>query len=120
MALTLILSSPDLNDESLRRLTSDLCLELRRKDVTASLTTQPGAADDKANDLPVWAQITVLVIPSVALLINVLTAWVQRNRSLTIKLEGIEITASNLDKEKFNQLFEKLTQLLAKYVKSEE
>lgn len=118
MALTLTLtSSGDLNRDVLQKLTSDLCLDLGRSNVDASLATKPAASDDKAGDLPVWAQITVTAIPSVALLINVLTARVQRTKSLTIKLDGntgqpVEISASNLDEEKLNQL-------LAKYVKSE-
>ena len=118
MALTLSLISSDLNGETLKKLTSELCLDLGKKDIDAALATTPAAANDKAIDLPVWAQITVTAIPSVALLINVLTARVQKIKSLTIKLDGatgqpIEISASNLDEEKLNQL-------LAKYVKSEE
>jgi hypothetical protein len=118
MALTLTLSSPELNADLLKQVTNDLCLELGRKDIEAAVSTQPGATDDKAIDLPVWAQITVAAIPSVALLINVLTARVQRSKSLTIKVDGnsgqpIEISATNLDEEKLNQLF-------AQYVKSNE
>jgi len=117
MALTLTLSSPKLNKQSLQNETTDLCLQLGRKGMTAELATQSGADDDKAIDLPVWAQITVAAIPSVALLINVLTARVQRTKSLTIKLDGntgqpIEISATNLDEEKLNELF-------AKYVKTD-
>ena len=118
MALILTLTSSDLNGEMLQKLTSDLCLDLGRSNVEAALATKPAASDDKAIDLPIWAQITITAIPSVALLINVLTARVQRTKSLTIKLDGntgqpIEISASNLDEEKLNYLF-------AKYVKSEE
>lgn len=118
MALTLSLTSSDLNDETLQRLTSELCLDLGRNNIDAVLATMPATADDKAIDLPVWATITVAAIPTITALVNILKARVQLTKSLTIKLDGatgrpIEISASNLDEEKLNQL-------LAKYVKSEE
>lgn len=103
MPITLSLAAPDLDDDSLQELTRQLCRDLRDDaGIDAVLATQPAAAGTRG-DLPVWGQIVIAAIGSggaLVALVNVLKAWVQRKRSVQLKLQNkdgqtIELNAEN-------------------------
>ncbi|MEP7341401.1 MAG: hypothetical protein ABI977_26965 [Acidobacteriota bacterium] len=116
MGITLSLSSDQLDNEALQELTRQLCLDLRNEaGVTASMATQESTPGAKG-DLPVWGQIVIAAIGSGGTLValaNVLTAWVQRKKSLVLKFvkdgKTIEINAENQSAAEITALLKSLT-----------
>ena len=101
MAITLELSSSELDDEELQELTQQLCNDLRDEtSVDAQLATAPSQSEAKG-DLPIWGQIVIATLSSSVLtgFVGVLTAYIQRAKAVTIKLKKdgkeIEVSANN-------------------------
>ena len=115
MELNLSLSSDQLDKDELQQLTRQLCLALREDvGVSVSLATQESAPGTRGAE---WAQIVIAAIGSggvIVALVNVLTEWVKRKKSLTIKAEDkdgrkIEITAENQNAAELTELLKSLT-----------
>lgn len=115
MAITLSLVSDKLDNEDLQQLTRQLCGDLRDEaGVEASLATAASTPGAKG-DLPVWGQIVIAAIGSggaLVALVNVLTAWVQRKKSLVLKFvkdgKTIEISAENQSAAEITALLKSL------------
>lgn len=115
MEINLSLSSDELDKDELQQLTRQLCLALREDiGVDASLAKQDYAPGTRGAE---WAQIVIAAIGSggvAVALVNVLTEWVKRKKSLTIKAEDkdgrkIEITAENQNVTELTALLNLLT-----------
>lgn len=115
MEINLSLSSDDLEKDELQQLTSQLCLHLREDvGVDATLAKQESEPGTRGAE---WAQIVIAAIGSggvAVALVNVLTEWVKRKKSLTIKAEDkdgrkIEITAENQNAAELTELLKSLT-----------
>ncbi|MDQ3010069.1 MAG: hypothetical protein M3X11_05130 [Acidobacteriota bacterium] len=116
MAITLSLISDEMDNDDLQQLTRQLCGDLRDEaGVEASLATQESSPGAKG-DLPAWGQIVIAAIGSggaLVALVNVLTAWVQRKKSLVLKFvkdgKTIEINAENQSAAEITALLKSLT-----------
>ncbi len=115
MGINLSLSSDELDKDELQQLTRQLYLSLREDiGVDASLAKQESVPGAKGAE---WAQIIVAAIGSggvAVALVNVLTEWAKRKKSLTIKAEDkngrkIEITAENQNAAELTELLKSLT-----------
>lgn len=115
MEINLSLSSDELDKDEVQQLTRQLCLTLRDDaGVDASLSKQDSAPGTRGAE---WAQIVIAAIGSggvAVALVNVLTEWVKRKKSLTIKAEDkdgrkIEITAENQNTAELTALLKSLT-----------
>lgn len=112
MAITIELSSSELDKDDLQKLTRQLCAALRdTPNADAVLITAPDEVGAKG-DLPAWGQIAIASISVVSAAVTVIGGYLQRSKSVTIKLHPengkvIEVSGTNLDKEKLNQLFDK-------------
>ncbi len=109
MAITLELSSPELDNEELKDLTERLCSALRDEaaaDVARVTTpTEPGAK----GDLPAWGQIAIASIGVISAAVTVIGTYLQRAKSVTLKLDPasgkvLEVSATNMDQAQMNQL----------------
>ena len=127
MSIKLSLSSDELDNEELQELTRKLCGDLRDEaGVEASLATQESTPGAKG-DLPAWGQIVIAAIGSggaLVALVNVLTAWVQRKKSLVLKFvkdgKTIEITGENQSAAEIAEITALLKSLAADPKPSEE
>lgn len=115
MEINLSLSSNELDKDELQQLTSQLCFVLREDvGVSASLAKQESVPGARGAE---WAQIVIAAIGSggvAVALVNILTEWVKRKKSLTIKAEDkdgrkIEITAENQNVAELTALLKSLT-----------
>ena len=112
MAITIELSSTELANEDLQKLTRQLCAALRDTPKSeAVLVTTPGATGAKG-DLPAWGQIAIASISVVSAAVTVIGGYLQRSKSVTVKFHPdngkvIEVSGTNMDEEKLNQLFAK-------------
>ena len=103
MAILLSISATDMDDDSLQKLTLQLCRDLREDGIESSLIEQPAIPGTKG-DLVTIGQILLAAIgaggPIVAL-INVLKVYVQRKPSLQFEFQTkygnkVKITADDL------------------------
>ncbi len=115
MDINLSLSSDELDKDELQHLTRQLCLSLREDvKVEAELAKQESAPGTRGAE---WAQIVIAVIGSggvAVALANVLTEWVKRKKSVTVKVEDkdgrkIEITTENQNVAELTALLNSLT-----------
>lgn len=115
MEITLSLSSDELDNDELQQLTRQLCMTLRDDaGMDASLAKQESTPGTRGAE---WAQIVIAAIGSggvAVALVNVLTEWVKRKKSLTIKAEykdgrKIEVTAENPNVPELTALLKSLT-----------
>lgn len=115
MDIKLSLSSDELDKDQLQQLTRQLCLTLREDaGVDASPAKQESAPGTRGGE---WVQIVIVAIGSggvAVALVNVLTEWVKRKKSLTIKAEDkdgrkIEISAENQNVAELTALLKSLT-----------
>jgi Effector Associated Constant Component 1 len=120
MAILLSISATDLDDESLQKLTRELCQELRDEaGIESSLAEQP-AAPGRKGDLATIGQILIAAVgaggPIVAL-VNVLKAYVQRKPSLQFEFhtkdgDKVRITADDLRGEDMEKLLQAINHLI--------
>lgn len=115
MEIKLSLSSDELDNDELQQLTRQLCLTLHEDaGVDASPDKQESAPGTRGAE---WAQIVIAAIGSggvAVALVNVLTEWVKRKKSLILKVQDkdgrtIEISAENQNAAELTALLKSLT-----------
>lgn len=115
MDIKLSLSSDELDNDELQQLTRQLCLTLREDaGVDASPDKQESAPGARGGE---WVQIVIALISSGGMavaLVNVLTEWVKRKKSLILKVQGkdgrtIEISAENQNAAELTALLKSLS-----------
>ncbi len=110
MAITIELSSSELDDDDLLAETRQLYLDLREEGLDASLTESEPVAGNKGAELVLIAVLGSTVLSA---FVGVLTAYVQRAKAVTIKIQEdgktIEITANNVQEAEY--LLEKYRQV---------
>ncbi len=114
MEINLSLSSDELDKDELQQMTRQLCLALRDDvGVDASLARQESSPGTRGAE---WAQIVIAAIGSggvAVALVNALTEWVKRKKSLTITYvendgKKIEISAENQNAAELTALLKSL------------
>lgn len=97
MAITLELSSPEFDKDDLQEQMRQLCLELHDEGFAASWPEGEAQAGHKGIEL---GAILIAGVPVVSALVAVLTAYVQRAKAVTVKIQKdgktIEVTANNV------------------------
>jgi len=120
MPIMLSLLAADLDDESLQKLTRQLCQDLRDEaGIESSLAKQP-AEPGTRGDIEIIGQILIKAVGAggaIVALINVLKAYAQRKPVLVVKLQTkkghkIEIKADDLRGDNMAKLIETVNRVL--------
>lgn len=99
MAITLKVDSPELDNDDLLEQTRQLCLNLREEGIDASLPDGESKEGQKGAEL---GAILIAVLGSSVLssFVGIITAYVQRAKAVTVKIQKdgktLEITANNV------------------------
>jgi hypothetical protein len=119
MAILLSISAADLDDESLQKLTLQLCRDLREDGVESSVVEQP-AIPGTRGDLVTIGQILVAAIGAggpIVTLVNALKAYVQRKPSLRFEFQTkdgnkLKITADDLRNDDMEKLLQRINPMI--------
>jgi hypothetical protein len=119
MAILLSISAADLDDESLQKLTLQLCRDLREDGIESSVVEQP-AIPGTRGDLVTIGQILVAAIGAggpIVTLVNALKAYVQRKPSLRFEFQTkdgnkLKITADDLRNDDMEKLLQRINPMI--------
>ena len=121
MSITLLLSSTQMPDDSLQKLTYEMCADLRSEfDEQASTLGQETAGKHHKGDPISVGTIVMSVIGTggvAVALVNVLKSYIERGQHLSIKVKSrrgdeVELTAENLKPDQIKQTAALVSKLL--------